>query len=149
MSQADWDLRFLLLARHVSTWSKDPSTQCGAVITQGKRIRSLGFNGFPQGISDAPEDYTDRDLKYAQVVHAEANALLFADGNTEGCTVYVWPFQPCSTCAAMLIQARITRVVTLVPDEERLKRWEDSFKVSARMFDQAGVSLDFLELPAE
>jgi hypothetical protein len=33
-SDIKWDKRFLLLARHVAGWSKDPSTQCGAVIVQ-------------------------------------------------------------------------------------------------------------------
>ena len=47
-----WDRRFLGLAAHVAEWSKDPSTQVGAVVANGKKVVSLGFNGFPQGMSD-------------------------------------------------------------------------------------------------
>jgi len=37
------------LARLVASWSKDQSTQVGAVIVdQDKRIVSTGFNGFPR-----------------------------------------------------------------------------------------------------
>ena len=35
----DWDLKFLKLAKHISDWSKDPSTKVGAVIVdQDNRI---------------------------------------------------------------------------------------------------------------
>ena len=52
-----WDMRFLALAEHISEWSKDPSTQVGAVIThsRSKRVISLGFNGFPAGVEDTEE----------------------------------------------------------------------------------------------
>lgn len=53
-----WDLRFLQLARFVAAWSRDPSTKTRAVIVDpDKMIVSMGFNGFAQGMNDAPEDY--------------------------------------------------------------------------------------------
>jgi len=48
-----WDIRFLDLAKLVSTWSKDPSTKIGAVITdRDNKIVSLGYNGFPKKVAD-------------------------------------------------------------------------------------------------
>jgi deoxycytidylate deaminase len=45
-----WDLRFLELAKLVASWSKDPSTQTGAVfVGRDNGIISVGYNGFPQG----------------------------------------------------------------------------------------------------
>ena len=43
-----WDDRFIELANFVASWSKDPSTQVGAVIANSntKRVVSMGFNGF-------------------------------------------------------------------------------------------------------
>jgi deoxycytidylate deaminase len=42
-----WDERYLALAKEVSTWSKDPSTQVGAVTVGSKKeVLSQGFNGF-------------------------------------------------------------------------------------------------------
>lgn len=47
-NQAEWDRRFLKIAREVATWSKDPSTQVGAVIVDpDQRVVSLGYNGPP------------------------------------------------------------------------------------------------------
>ncbi|MEC8672013.1 MAG: CMP deaminase, partial [Candidatus Thermoplasmatota archaeon] len=44
-----WDQRFLELAKQISTWSKDPSTQVGCVVVGPDReIRSTGFNGLPR-----------------------------------------------------------------------------------------------------
>jgi dCMP deaminase len=40
-----WDERYLALAKEVSTWSKDPSTQVGAVTVGSKKeVLSQGFN---------------------------------------------------------------------------------------------------------
>ena len=60
MELSKWDRRFLGLAAHVSAWSKDPSTQVGSVVTNDKRVVSLGFNGFPQGMSDDHRLHEDR-----------------------------------------------------------------------------------------
>ena len=46
-STEKWDRRFMDMARLVASWSKDPSSQVGAVITRGKFVISVGFNGFP------------------------------------------------------------------------------------------------------
>ena len=86
-----WGRRFLHLAEHVSTWSKDPSTLVGAVIADDNRVVSVGFNGFPRGCDDSPALYAERERKYRRVIHAEANALLFAARPLAGCTLYTWP----------------------------------------------------------
>src|SRR6056297_1170266 len=118
-----WDKRFIDMAELISTWSKDPSTQCGAVLTQGKNIISLGYNGFPKGTDDAKEIYNDRERKYKRVIHAEQNAILHSKESLVGATCYVWPIPPCSNCAALLIQVGIKRVVTKRPSEKHIQRW--------------------------
>ena len=51
-----WDVRFIELAKHISLWSKDPSTKVGCVVVgEDREIRSTGFNGFPRGIDDDDE----------------------------------------------------------------------------------------------
>ena len=47
-----WDKRFLRIAQEVSSWSKDPSKQIGAVATLDNRIVATGYNGFPSSIDD-------------------------------------------------------------------------------------------------
>lgn len=141
MSNAKWDYRFLQLATLVASWSKDPSTKCGAVITQDKRIISLGFNGFPSGCSDAPVLYYDRDLKYERILHAEQNALLFAATSLLGATIYTVPFPPCARCTAQIIQAGIKRIVAPESSPELLARWETSLRISQEMCAEAKVKI--------
>jgi dCMP deaminase len=139
---AKWDQRFLRLAQHVADWSKDPSTQVGAVITRGKRIVSLGFNGLPQDVDDRTDRLHDRSVKYEMVVHAEVNAILFAAAPLRYCTLYVWPMPPCSRCAAVIIQAGINRIVSLNPEE----RWAESCKLGIEMFHEANIEVDLWEV---
>lgn len=68
MIDIKWVKRFIELAYLVSSWSKDPSSKCGAVITKGKKIISVGFNGFPAGTIDAKNLYENREIKYLRVV---------------------------------------------------------------------------------
>jgi dCMP deaminase len=139
-----WDKRLINLAEHIAGWSKDPSTKCGAVITKNKRIISVGFNGFAMGCNDSPEIYEDRSRKYKRVLHAEQNAILFANQDLTDCTCYVWPMPPCSTCCAMLIQKGITRIVTIEPSDEQNSRWGDMFKETEAMCREAKVELVIL-----
>ena len=130
-----WDLRYLEMAKLVSSWSKDPSTQTGAVIVAPDgSVVSVGYNGFARGVEDSEERWNNRELKYAMVVHCERNAMIFAKRDLYGCTLYTWPFMSCSVCAGMVIQAGITRVVA--PDNPN-PRWVESFKLSQEQFAEA------------
>lgn len=137
-----WDRRFLDLAKLVSTWSKDPSTQTGAVIVDGdRRIVSVGYNGLPQGVEDLPERLNDRDTKYKMIVHCERNAIIFAKRDLSGCTLFTYPFMSCAPCAGMVIQSGITRVVAPLNDNPR---WQADFELSKQMFKEAGVIVDLV-----
>lgn len=116
-----WDDRFLALAEHVASWSKDESTKVGAVITHGKRIVSLGYNGFAEGMNDDPALYADREIKYQRIIHAEMNAREFARRDLRGCTLYS-TLMPCDRCFPHLIQARIRRFVYPMPKNDEPPR---------------------------
>lgn len=141
-----WDARFLDMARLVSSWSRDASTKCGCVIADAKnRVVSLGFNGMARGVSDAPERYADRETKYGLVIHAETNAVLFAGRDLAGCTAYVVPMPSCSRCAAVLIQAGVSRVVCpALPDALR-ERWGREVELALRQFREADVACVLVE----
>ena len=137
-----WDKKFLESAKLNASWSKDPSTGVGAVIVRpNNKIASQGFNGFPSKISDNPEWLNDRDIKYKVTIHAELNAILSANEDLDGYTLYVYPFAPCSDCALSIIQKGITRVVTLKSPEDKLVRWKESFEFAQMLFDMAGVEI--------
>lgn len=140
-----WDRRFLDLARLVASWSKDPSTQTGAVIVdENQRVVSVGYNGFPRGVSDDTARYADRDTKLKCVVHCEVNAVLFARRDLTGCTLYTWPFMSCSNCAGVVIQSGIRRCVAPPLPEHLKERWAQSVGLAETMFSEAGVKLDIV-----
>ena len=138
-----WDRRFLELAKHISGWSKDPSTKVGCVVVgEDREIRSTGFNGFPRGIEDDSDRLEDRDQKYPLICHAEENAIMHAARigvSLKDSTAYVtWP--PCSRCARSLIQAGVREVVYSdageIPD-----RWKADFQTSTEMMREAGLKV--------
>jgi len=134
------------MAELISTWSKDPSTQCGAVIVDRRnRVVSVGFNGFPAGVSDRDDHYQNREEKYRRVIHAEKNAILFAKQDLTGCTLYVYPMPPCSQCAAAIIQSGIKQVVTVEQSAEQAERWGKDIAVTQEMFAECGVVMSMAE----
>lgn len=135
-----WDTRFLGLAAHISGWSKDPSSQVGAVITEGNRIISLGYNGFAAGIDDSKGRLDDRAIKLNLMIHAEENAMIFAKRDLSGCTIYV-THPPCPRCASKLIQEEIKRIVYINPSTDFLSRWADDLKLSQEMYREGDVSV--------
>ncbi len=131
-------MRFLEMAKMVGSWSKDPSTQVGAVIVDDdRRVISLGYNGFPKGVADN-QRLDDRKEKYKMIVHAERNALLFANTSVKDATIFTYPFMPCPICTGMIIQSGIRRVVSLQTDNPR---WQEDFEISRKMLDEAEVGL--------
>lgn len=144
-----WDRRFLELAKHVSQWSKDPSTKVGAVIVNDDRIVvGMGYNGFARGVNDDPERYNDRPTKYKFVVHAELNAVLAAGRQAQGSTIYVYPAfgtpPLCSNCAKAVIQAGVRRVVGYEPtvDSDTVERWREEIAASYTMCHEAMVLME-------
>ena len=135
---AKWVERFINLAAHVATWSKDPSSQVGAVIIRPDRsVASVGFNGLPRAVSDDPARLADRDQKLLYTVHAELNAILAAREPLHGYSIVVYPFQPCAACAAAIIQAGISEVIC--PEVPDASRWADSFHAARTMLREAGT----------
>ena len=146
MNITKWDERFIELAKLVGSWSKDPSTKVGAaIVDRNHRIISVGYNGFPKGIKDSEDRLNNRESKYDIVIHAEANALSFASKPLEGCTLYTYPFQPCSRCAGLIIQHGIKRVVSQKDNKvsERTISWAKNFELANRLFGEAGVEMEY------
>lgn len=141
-----WDKRYLALAEQVSTWSKDPSRQIGAVAVGSKgQVLAQGFNGFPRGIQDNHSRYHDREFKYKLVVHAEMNVIYNATYNgvsLNDSTLYVHGLPVCSDCAKGIIQVGIKRVV--MPTQEVPDHWKESWEFTQSMFKEAGVNYEFI-----
>lgn len=139
------DLVWLNVATEIAALSKDPSTKVGALILGADGVVvSTGRNGMAQGI-DETGLWDDREIKYDNVIHAEENALIFADyTRCKGAAMYC-SFCPCWKCIRLIKQAGIVRVVSWRPTEAQDARWD--FGASYYRLEQYGVSLTLLEAP--
>ena len=138
-----WIKRFLGLAAEVATWSKDPSTQAGAVIVPPDQIGiSYGYNGYPRGVEDVPDE--EKEVRYLKTVHAEMNAILNAKGDLKGHFMFC-THPPCPECAKAIIQVGIKVVFYPAADVNFLARWNCS--TSNTMFRQAGVEYYPVKVP--
>ena len=109
--QRGWDEYFLGIAEAVAAKSKDPSSKMGCVIVDPKkRVVSLGYNGMVQGADESKMTLSERPMKYYFVIHSEMNALLFANQDLTGCTVYN-RVATCENCLKHCLQAGIKRFV--------------------------------------
>lgn len=161
MLSKKWQERFMLRAKDYASWSKDPSSQIGAVAIEpiSKREISGGYNGFPRGIKDLPDRLNTRELKYKYVVHAEANCIYNATRagiSLEGAHLFVWGLPICSECAKAVIQVGITEVY--VPssvfklkqdatkeEAERFNKWMASWQDTVFMFSEVGIWVNYVE----
>jgi dCMP deaminase len=90
-------------------------------------------------VEDGKFAIADRDTKLLRTIHAELNAILSAKEPLNGYSLFVWPFQPCSQCAAAIIQSGIVDVYCPYNDHMAHERWSESFKAALQMFDEAEV----------
>jgi len=144
-----WDEYFCEITRQVAKRSTCLRRNVGAVIVKDRRILSTGYNGAPRGLPHCEEtDCLRQQLgipsgqrqEICRALHAEQNAIIQAALHgvaIAGSTIYV-THQPCVTCAKMIINAGIERIVCLstYPDDLALE-----------MLEAAGVQLEILSEP--
>ena len=148
----NWDEYFMAIAKLSSMRSKDPSTQVGScIVGEDNRILSIGYNGAPNGFSDAEFPW-DREgdminTKYAYVCHSEMNAILNYRGSRkdlEHAKIYVDLF-PCNECAKLIIQSGIKEVIYVCDKYKDT----DGVKISKAMFKKCGVKIRQLKIDKE
>ena len=141
-----WDKRFMQMAKFVSTWSKDPSTQVGSIAVRNRTVIAQGYNGFPRGIKD-DDRYNDREIKYKFIVHSEMNAIYNAAQNgvsLEGSTIYTYGLPICHECAKGLIQVGVARVVSPIHDVPQ--HWKISCGMTKTMFEESKIKWDWVKI---
>ena len=137
------ELKFMRFAEAAASLSKDRSTQVGAVaLDENLNIIATGYNGMPRGVNDDVEARHQRPEKYLWTSHAEENLVAqsaFKGSSLKGSTVLVSALFPCATCARMLIQSGVKRVIA--PRAKSNERWAEQNEVAAQMFNEAGVEV--------
>ena len=132
----DFDKYFIDICTKVGEMSTCDRGRVGCILVKDRRIISTGYSGSPSGTEHC-DDFGHEmvDGHCVRTVHAEQNAIIQAAKygvSTENATAYV-SLTPCYTCAKMLINAGIKRVVIQneYHDSERTKE----------IFIEAGVEI--------
>jgi dCMP deaminase len=147
-TRPSWDEYFMEIARTVSTRATCDRGRSGCVISRDKQILVTGYVGSPRGLPHCDEvghlmkkvlHEDDRITQHCvRTVHAEQNAICQAARlgiSLEHATLYC-RMTPCRTCAMLIINCGIERVVC-----ER--KYHDG-KESEEMFRQAGVAIEYV-----
>jgi dCMP deaminase len=113
-TRPSWDEYFMQIAFTVAERSTCNRAQVGAVLVRDRRILTTGYNGAPSGLPHCEEiGHLIIDDHCVRTLHAEQNAIIqgaLHGISIAGATAYV-THQPCLTCAKMLINSGIQRVV--------------------------------------
>lgn len=135
-----WETTWMAVADSIAERSNCDARQIGAVIvTSENRIVSSGYNGPPRGFpasagqtcsSFCPRRQSgSQPLSYGlscPSVHAEANALIFADRSTyQGGTIYVTA-ACCQDCAKLIANSGVARVVVRVDERDAHRNPQDT-----------------------
>jgi len=145
-ARISWDDYFLEIADAVSYRATCDRGRSGRVIVKDKQILVTGYVGSPSGLphcDDAGHLFEEktRDGQSSKhcirTVHAEQNAICQAAKygiSIRGTTLYT-RITPCRTCAMLLINCGIKRVVC----ERKYHRGSDS----ERLFREVGIKLQY------
>jgi len=139
-----WDEYFMGIVRQVATRSTCLRRHVGAIIVRDRRILATGYNGAPRGLAHCDVVGCLRERlgipsgqrqEICRGLHAEQNAIIqgaLHGVSVAGGTMYV-THQPCITCAKMIINSGIERVIcaNTYPDE-----------MARDMLEEAGVKLE-------
>lgn len=143
-----WDEYFIKIMEMVGSRGSCDRGRSGSIITRDRRIISTGYVGSPVGLPHCDEighemhtvihDDGSQTRHCIRTVHAEQNAICEAARvgiALEGATLYC-KMTPCYTCAKMIINAGIKRVVC-----------SQDYHASARskeIFKEAGLEFTLL-----
>jgi dCMP deaminase len=126
MTRPSWDEYFMSLARLAATRSTCLRRHVGAVIVKDRMLLSTGYNDTPRGMRNCGDDgcarcasdaATGTGLDTCLCLHAEQNAIIQAAYHgvaIAGGAIYC-THQPCLTCAKMVVNAGLVRIVYAAP----------------------------------
>ena len=144
MARPSWDLYFMRMALLAASRSTCVRRHVGAVVVKDRMVLSTGYNDTPRGLPNCGDGGCDRcasgtpsgtALDTCLCLHAEQNSIIQAAYHgvaIAGSTIYT-THQPCLTCAKMIVNVGIRRIVFAGDYPDLLAR---------QMLEQAKVELD-------
>lgn len=117
-----WEEYLIQIAQLVATRSTCLRRKVGAILVKDKRILCTGYNGAPRKLAHCAETGCLRDKlkipsgerqEICRGLHAEQNAIIQAalyGISIKGAVLYS-THQPCVTCAKMLINTGVKKII--------------------------------------
>lgn len=152
-NRPSWDEYFMEITRAVAKRATCDRGRSGCTIVRNKQILVTGYVGAPAGLPHCDEDgHNMKTVRHAdghetnhcvRTTHAEQNAIVQAAKlgvSIEHATLYC-KMTPCNTCAMMIINSGIKKVVC----EKRYHAGDES----EEMFRQVGIELNFIDESVE
>lgn len=144
-----WDEYFMEVCEAIAKRATCDRGRSGCVIARDHQILATGYVGAPAGLPHCDDvGHQIKQLTHedgtvtrhcVRTVHAEQNAICQAARRgiaIEGATLYC-RMTPCRTCAMMIINCGIVRVVCQ-------RKYHDGAESEA-MFDKVGISVEYVE----
>ncbi len=128
-----------------SEWSDDLHTKVGAVIVYNGMNRGIYYNEYI-GSTLNKAGRMDRPAKYNFMAHAEESAILNTlrcEGDLDGYELYVTHI-PCPTCARLIVQSGIARVVCAM---QRTSTSDVDEPITRSILSECGVEFVEYEKP--
>jgi dCMP deaminase len=133
--EKEWFIRFMELAKHISTWSKDPKAKVGCVIVdpENKNIKTIGHNCLVRDFEKEKyaEKYYEKPLKNTFMEHAERNAIYKAAEcgiSIKKCFIFCTHF-PCPECSRGILKSGICSAVVLESSCNSYFRKSNAFEI--------------------
>lgn len=138
MTRPTFDELGLATARLWATRSADSKVQVGAcILDRHHRVVGVGYNGRAAG---EPNERESLDQGLSGFIHAEVNALLAANWNGEGHTLYV-THEPCATCARLIVNSRRVGRVAFASAYSEISRVQSGLPSGAEILRAAGIEV--------
>lgn len=153
IQRPEWDDYFMQICHVVATRSTCLRRSVGALLVKDRRLLSTGYNGPPQGLRHCDElggCFREREgissgerIELCRALHAEQNAILQCAVHgvvlDERITLYCTN-RPCVTCAKMLVNVNVRRIVYEQDYPDELAR---------QVLEEAGVEMCRRRRPEE
>lgn len=138
MTRPSFDELGLATARLWASRSADSKVRVGAcILDRHHRVVGVGYNGRAAG---EPNERESLSQGHSGFIHAEVNALLAANWNGEGHTLYV-THEPCAACARLIVNSRRVARVMFETAYRETNRVESGLPSGEQILRDAGIEV--------
>lgn len=139
LTKEDWE--WIEVAEETKLLSKDPYRKVGCVLVKDGELVSSGFNKLPFSTFEDSFRLKNQYVKNMAIIHAEMAAINKAarEGfSVSGGSAFI-TCHPCGSCASILIDVGIKRVVCPGFSQTYSGKWLESFQLASNDLYAANI----------